>query len=76
MGTLPFGVGGQFPKYQGWFQVSFTPSSNNVGQPAKLIQDVFLEGEDSFTRQAILVKVKDITTGDLIDFPGQGSVVE
>jgi len=76
LGTLPFGVGGQFPKYQGWFQISFTPSSNNVGQPAKLIQDVFLEGEDSFTRQAILVKVKDITTGDLIDFPGQGSVVE
>ena len=76
LGTLPFGVGGQFPKYQSWFQISFTPSSSNVSQPVKLIQDAFLEGEDSFTRQAILVKVNDMTSDDLTDFPGQGTIVE
>ena len=76
LGTLPFGIGGQFRTYQGWLQVSFTPSSNNVGQPVKLVQDAFLEGEDNFTGQVILVKVNDMTTSDLVDFPGQGSVVE
>lgn len=76
LGVLPAGTGNQFPKYQAWFQVSFTPSGNNVGQPASLIKNMFLEGEDSFTRQAILVRVNDITTNDLVDFPGQGSVTE
>ncbi len=76
LGALPSGVGNQFPKYQAWFQISFTPSSNNVGQTIKLMQDTFMDGEDTFTKQAISVKVKDITTDDLVDFPGQGSVVE
>ncbi|MBI2676339.1 MAG: hypothetical protein HYX21_00065 [Candidatus Yanofskybacteria bacterium] len=76
IGSLPSGLGGQFPKYQAWFQVSFTPSQLNVGSAISLLKNISLEGEDSFTRQAILVKVNDITSNDLTDFPGQGSVVE
>ena len=74
--TVPAGTGGQFPKYQGWFMISFKPSANNVGQVVKLIKDAFLEGQDGFTHQDILVRVNDVTSNDLVDFPGQGSVVE
>lgn len=76
LGVLPAGVGNQFPKYQAWFQVSFIPSNNNIGESFKLIKETVLEGEDSFTKQAILIRVNDVTTNDLVDFPGQGSVVE
>jgi len=76
IGALPSGVGTQFPKYQAWFRVSFTPSNLNVGSAVSLLKNISLEGEDSFTRQTILVKVNDITSNDLIDFPGQGSIVE
>lgn len=74
--TVPAGTGGQFPKYQGWFMVSATPSTSQVGQAIKLIKGAFLEGEDGFTKQDILVRVNDVTTGDLVDFPGNGNVVE
>lgn len=74
--TVPAGTGGQFPKSQAWFMVSFTPSENNIGQPIDLIKDSFLEGQDGFTRQEILVKVEDVTSNDLVDFSGQGNVVE
>jgi len=76
IGSLPSGLGGQFPKYQAWFQVSFTPSQLNVGSPVALLKNISLEGEDSFTKQAISIKVNDITSNDLTDFPGQGSIVE
>ena len=72
--TIPAGTGGQFPKYQAWFMVSFTPSGNNIGQLIQLVKDAFLEGQDGFTKQNILVKVGDVTTNDLIDFPGSGNV--
>ncbi|MDP3731281.1 MAG: hypothetical protein Q8R34_02185 [bacterium] len=74
--TIPAGTGGQFPKYQSWFLISFTPSENNLGQAIKLIQDTFLEGQDGFTRQDILVRVGDVSTNDLADFPGSGNVTE
>ena len=74
--TIPAGTGGQFPKSQGWFMVSFTPSESNIGQPADLIKNTFLEGQDGFTKQDILVRVGDVTSNDLVDFPGSGNVVE
>lgn len=74
--TVPAGTGGQFPKYGAWFMISATPSANQVGQAIKLIKDAFLEGEDGFTKQDILVRVNDVTTNDLVDFPGNGNVVE
>lgn len=72
--TVPAGTGGQFPKYQAWFAISFIPSETNLGQAVKLIKDTFLEGQDGFTRQNILVKVNDVTSSDLVDFAGSGSV--
>lgn len=72
--TVPAGTGGQFPKYQAWFVISFTPSETNLGQAVKLIKDTFLEGQDGFTRQDILVRVNDITSSDLVDFGGSGNV--
>ena len=74
--TIPAGTGGQFPKSQAWFSISFTPSESNIGQPISLIKNSFLEGEDGFTRQDILVRVGDVTTNDLVDFAGSGNVVE
>ncbi len=76
LGTIPAGTGGQFPKYQGWFTVSAIPSESNIGQPISLIKNTFLEGQDSFTRQDILVRVNEVTSSDLVDFQGSGNVVE
>lgn len=74
--TVPAGTGGQFPKYQAWFMISFTPSESDLGQAVKLVKDVFLEGQDGFTRQDILVKVNDIASSDLVDFGESGNVVD
>lgn len=74
IGVLPQGVGVLSPKYEGSFQVSIKPSSDQKGAPVILLKNAKLSGTDAFTKQPIIVNARDINTNDLIDMPGEGIV--
>ena len=74
LGILPRGVGVSLPKYEGSFQVSIKPSSEQIGSPVVLLKSGKLSGMDTFTKQPIIVNIPDISTSNLIDRPGEGVV--
>ena len=49
------------------FQIKFNPNSNQRGQVAKLIDNIKIIGEDSWTGQLIEIEVQAIDTGSLSD---------
>lgn len=72
--TLPAGTGVNFPKYESYFQISITPSVNQVGQSAALLKNIKFEGVDSFTKEKIIRTIPDISTGDVNDSQTSGTV--
>lgn len=74
LGVLPQGVGVIGAKYEASFQVTIKPSLNQKGSTILLVKDSKLSGIDSFTRQNIIVPVRDITTNDMVDRPSEGIV--
>lgn len=74
LGTLPAGTGVTFPKYEGYFQISITPSVNQVGQSPTLLKNVRLDGTDVFTKEKISRTVGDSTTLNVDDSNETGVV--
>ncbi len=74
LGILPQGVGVIGAKYEASFQIVVKPSINQKGSPVLLIKDSKLSGQDSFTKQNIIIPVRDTSTNDLVDRPGEGQV--
>ncbi len=74
VGTVPTGTGVTNAAYEASFQISITPSVNQRGQTVPLITNTTLAGTDSFTRQSIVVHVRDMSTSDIIDRPDEGTV--
>ena len=74
LGVLPQGIGVTGAKYEASFQVIIKPTTNQKGSPILLVKDSKLSGVDTFTKQNIIVPVRDISTDDLIDRPGEGTV--
>ncbi|MBI3273737.1 MAG: hypothetical protein HYZ69_01195 [Candidatus Colwellbacteria bacterium] len=72
IGVLPRGTGVASPKYEASFQVAIKPSS--VGQVPVIIKDGKFSGTDSFTKEQIVLNAPDLTTDDLVDRPGEGTV--
>jgi len=69
---LPQGTGVLTPKYEASFQVGIKPSI--VGQTPTLVKDGKLSGADSFTKEQIIINAPDLTTNELVDRPGEGTV--
>ena len=74
LGRLPFGAGTVGGAYEASFQIGVVPSSTQVGNPVTILKNINLSGTDSFTRQPIVTTVRDLTTNETIDKPGQGVV--
>lgn len=74
LGTLPAGTGVSFPVFEAFFQISITPSINQVGQQVTLLKNVRFEGVDTFTKEKITRTLQDATTGNVSDNVGGGSV--
>jgi hypothetical protein len=72
IGVLPQGTGVITPKYEASFQVGIKPSTTK--QIPLLIKDAQFSGIDSYTKELIILKAKDLTANDLIDIPFQGTV--
>ncbi|MBI2674465.1 MAG: hypothetical protein HYX22_01885 [Candidatus Yanofskybacteria bacterium] len=72
IGVLPQGIGGLAPKYEASFQVGVKPSV--VGQKPVIVKDGKFSGTDSFTKEQIIFNAPDLTTDDLVDRPGEGTV--
>lgn len=74
LGTLPAGVGISFPQYETNFQISITPSLNQVGETVPLLKNVSFEGVDTFTKERILRTITDVSTGNVSDSTQSGTV--
>lgn len=72
IGVLPQGAGALTPEYEASFQVSVKPSV--VGQTPIIIKNANFSGTDSFTKERIILNAPDLTTNNLIDRPGEGTV--
>lgn len=72
IGVLPQGTGILSPKYEASFQVSITPSVS--GQTPVIIKNSKLSGFDSFTKEEVVLNASDLTTDELVDRPGEGTV--
>lgn len=60
IGNVPPGVGVQFPAYELKFQVSLTPSVNQVGQSLIVLKDTRFEGIDTLTKQVITLQEQQL----------------
>lgn len=72
--TLPAGVGVSFPEYEANFQISITPSLNQVNEVVPLLKNISFEGVDTFTKEKILRTINDVTTSNINDSRESGSV--
>lgn len=72
IGVLPRGVGVSSSKYEASFQVAIRPSTS--GEMPGVIKDGQFSGVDSFTKEQIVLNASDLTTDDLVDRPGEGTV--
>jgi hypothetical protein len=74
LGNLPGGVGLAFPQYEANFQISITPSLNQVGQYPSLLKNVRFEGTDTFTKEQISRTITDASTMNINDTNEVGAV--
>ncbi len=74
LSTLPAGTGVSFPIYEAFFQISITPSINQVGQSLPLLKNVRFDGIDTFTKEKITRTIFDMTTSNISDSTQGGSV--
>ena len=76
VGAIPAGLGSTQAKYEAWFQISIIPTSTQSGQRLKLVEAGQIEGNDSLSQQAIVVRFDAIDNDHLLDYPNQGTVGE
>ena len=74
LGVLPQGVGVTGTKYEASFQITIKPAINQKGSTILLIKNSKLSGQDTFTKQNIIVPDRDISSNDLVDRPDEGQV--
>jgi hypothetical protein len=74
LGTLPAGSGVNLPQLEGNFQISITPSINQVGQAVTLLRNVRFDGTDTFTKEKIARTIPDATTDRMSDSSARGEV--
>jgi hypothetical protein len=72
--NLPAGVGTSVAKYEAVFQIAIKPSLAQKGSEMDLLKNIKFSGQDSFTKQAIVITARDITTRDIVDRPSDGVV--
>ncbi len=72
IGVLPQGVGVLTPKYEASFQVGV--KSSVTGQTPIMVKNGIFSGVDSFTKEQIILNAPDLTTSNLVDRPGEGTV--
>lgn len=72
--TLPAGTGTNFPKYEGVFQISVTPSVNQVGQAPPLLKNIRFDGVDVLTKEKISRTIQDSNTFNIVDSSETGTV--
>jgi hypothetical protein len=61
IGELPPGTGIEKP-YQIAFQISFKPTSDQVGKPAVLINEASISGDDEWTEEPLQITIPPLTT--------------
>ena len=72
--TLPSGLGSSVEKYELAFQISIKPSESDKDKTLDLLKDIKLSGVDVVTGQSIIVRASDVSTNDLVDRLGEGTV--
>ncbi len=60
VGTVPSGVGVALSPYELYFQISITPSGNEVNHTIPLIKNMVFEGTDALTKEKITQRLQDV----------------
>lgn len=68
--TVPAGTGTVSNTFEAIFQISITPSINQIGQAPELIKESNFEGTDNFTKEKINLSQPTINTQTVKDSPG------
>ncbi len=76
LGNIPGGIGATFPVLDAYFQISQTPSINQVGSPVDLITGVHFEASDSLTGEKFSFDPQDLNTRNVSDSRASGNVQE
>lgn len=76
MGNIDAGSGNSPMQYQAKFQISITPSVNQVGNPVDLLKNVRFDATDAFTNEKISRTIRDITTSNVDDSSESGLVAQ
>jgi hypothetical protein len=76
LGSIDAGSGNLPIQSQVEFQISITPSINQVGNPVDLLKNVRFDATDAFTNEKISRTIRDITTTNIDDSQASGLVIE
>ena len=71
---LPYGMGINSNKYEASFKIKIKPTLNQLGSPVSLLESIQFTGNDSFTKQGIIINGKNLTTNNTVDRSGEGTV--
>ena len=74
LGRLPYGTGIFTSKYEASFQLKAKPSSTQAGNVIPLIESARFTGNDSFTKQSLIINKTGVTSDNLVDRPREGTV--
>lgn len=76
LNKIPAGTGSRLPKLQAYFEVSVTPTADDVGSSMVLTQTATSKAADGFTERAISITQPSVTTDIPTDpiQPGAGKV--
>ena len=74
LGPLPAGVGTKEPAAEAYFQISVTPSANQVGQNLTLLADIVFDGFDSVTQKGERSTYDDLHSSEVSDSSQDGIV--
>lgn len=74
LGSVPGGVGISFPAAELWYQISQTPSVNQVGSTVSLLKNITFEATDALTGEKFMTTARDVSTGDVVDSNEHGIV--
>ena len=74
VGKLSSATGILLPVKQAAFQISFIPSSSQIGQYAELVKPAKFEGEDDFTGKQVSIASESLAT-NLPDDPESGGMI-
>ncbi|TSC91100.1 MAG: Uncharacterized protein CEN90_648 [Parcubacteria group bacterium Licking1014_17] len=76
LGILPGGAGTKTPAVEAYFQISVTPSVNQINQTVLFTRSAVLEGTDNTTNEFVARTLSELRSSNLSDYSGNSTVAQ